>query len=123
MSKSDTAVSLRPRDHNFANDYLNFLGEYEAICEKVLARESGPMRDCFMKKKNRGSKISWHCPFNTTSVLLLSGAVWADLLWANCRDDPVRRREAAKCPASGHNIGLTLILTAMELKERFFFNQ
>jgi hypothetical protein len=34
--------SLRTRNPNFAKDYLDFLGEYEAICEKALARESGP---------------------------------------------------------------------------------
>jgi hypothetical protein len=37
-----SAVSLRPRDPNFANDYLNFLGENEAICKTALGRESGP---------------------------------------------------------------------------------
>jgi hypothetical protein len=26
---------------DFANDYLDFLGEYEAICETASARESG----------------------------------------------------------------------------------
>jgi hypothetical protein len=36
---SDSAVPLNP---NFLNDYLDFLGEYEAICETVLAPESGP---------------------------------------------------------------------------------
>jgi hypothetical protein len=35
----DPAVSLRPRNPNFANDYLDFLGEHEAICETALARE------------------------------------------------------------------------------------
>jgi hypothetical protein len=34
-------VSLTPRNPNFKNDYLDFLGEYEAICEKALAREFG----------------------------------------------------------------------------------
>jgi hypothetical protein len=27
---------------NFSNDYLDFLGEYEAIYETALAREPGP---------------------------------------------------------------------------------
>jgi hypothetical protein len=40
--KTDPAVSLRPRDPNFANDYLDFLGENEAICKTALGRESGP---------------------------------------------------------------------------------
>jgi hypothetical protein len=35
-SKSDPAVSLIPRNRNFSNDYLDFLGEYEAICETNL---------------------------------------------------------------------------------------
>jgi hypothetical protein len=35
-------VSLRPRDANFANDYLDFLGENEAIFKTALGRESGP---------------------------------------------------------------------------------
>jgi hypothetical protein len=45
---------LRPRDPNFANDYLDFLGENEAICKTALGRESGGLFD----EKNRGSKIS-----------------------------------------------------------------
>jgi hypothetical protein len=40
--KSDPAMSLTPRNPNFANGYFDFLGEYEAICEMALARESGP---------------------------------------------------------------------------------
>jgi hypothetical protein len=28
-------------DPNFANDYLDFLGENEAICKTALGRESG----------------------------------------------------------------------------------
>jgi hypothetical protein len=50
---SDPEVLLTPRDPNLQshwdrgiqtlqNDYLNFLGEYEAICETALAHESGP---------------------------------------------------------------------------------
>jgi hypothetical protein len=31
MSKSDPAVSLKLRNPKFSNDYLDFLGEYEAI--------------------------------------------------------------------------------------------
>jgi hypothetical protein len=30
---SDPAVSLTPRNPNFANNYLEYLGEFEAICE------------------------------------------------------------------------------------------
>jgi hypothetical protein len=40
--KGMRAVSLRPRNANFANDYLDFLGEYEVIYETAVARESGP---------------------------------------------------------------------------------
>jgi hypothetical protein len=29
---------LRPRDPNFAHDYLDFLGENEAICKTALGR-------------------------------------------------------------------------------------
>jgi hypothetical protein len=36
------AVSMRSRDPNFANDYLDFLGENEAKCKTALGRESGP---------------------------------------------------------------------------------
>jgi hypothetical protein len=57
MSKLDPAVSLRPRNPNFAIDDLDFLGEYEAICETALARESRPYGGLF-DEKTRGSKIS-----------------------------------------------------------------
>jgi hypothetical protein len=47
------AVSMRPRSPNFAIGYLKYtgFGEFEAICEPALARESGPWGDCSMKKK------------------------------------------------------------------------
>jgi hypothetical protein len=51
------AVSLRPRNPNFANDYLNFLSKYEVIYQTALARESGPGGRLY-DEKNRGSKIS-----------------------------------------------------------------
>jgi hypothetical protein len=38
-------ASMTPRDLNFANDYLDyldFLGESEAICKTALGRELGP---------------------------------------------------------------------------------
>jgi hypothetical protein len=41
-AKTDPAVALRPLNPNFSNDYLEHLGEYEAICETALAHESGP---------------------------------------------------------------------------------
>jgi hypothetical protein len=37
-----SAVSLRPLKRTISNDYLEFLGDFEAICETALARESGP---------------------------------------------------------------------------------
>jgi hypothetical protein len=55
-----SAVSLRQLKPTISNDYLEFLSNFEAICETALARESGPLVDLW---KNRGSKISWHCPF------------------------------------------------------------
>jgi hypothetical protein len=35
-------IETAETDPNFANDYLNFLGENEAICKTALGRESGP---------------------------------------------------------------------------------
>jgi hypothetical protein len=52
---------LRQRDPNFANDYLDFLGENEAICKTALGRESG---DCLMKK-TEGRKSRDTVPLKT----------------------------------------------------------
>jgi hypothetical protein len=41
---------VTPRNPNFSNDYLDFLGEYKAICETALARESGPLGGLFDEK-------------------------------------------------------------------------
>jgi hypothetical protein len=62
MSKSDPAVSLTLQNPNFSNDYVDFLGEYEAICKTALAHESGPYRgDCFMKNtEGRISRDTFH---------------------------------------------------------------
>jgi hypothetical protein len=59
----DPEVSLRPRNPKFANDYLDYVGEYEVICETALAviRALGGI---VWFLKSRGLKISWHCPFN-----------------------------------------------------------
>jgi hypothetical protein len=35
-------IPLTPRNPKFSNDYLDFLGKYEAICETAIALESGP---------------------------------------------------------------------------------
>jgi hypothetical protein len=45
----------------------SYLGEYEALCKTASARESGSMVRLF-DEKNRGSKISWHCPFKATLI-------------------------------------------------------
>jgi hypothetical protein len=67
------AVSMTPRDNpNFSNDDLDFLGAYEAICETAgcspWIRALGGIVGW---KKNRGSKISWHCPFNNITLSVL----------------------------------------------------
>jgi hypothetical protein len=49
-AETDPVVSLRPWNLNFANDYLEYLGEYEAICKTVLARGSGPKGEMFYEK-------------------------------------------------------------------------
>jgi hypothetical protein len=54
-------AELRPLKQAISNDYLEFLVDFEAICEMAIARESGGVDWC----KNWGTKISWHCPFNT----------------------------------------------------------
>jgi hypothetical protein len=50
---------------NFGDFWIDFLGEYEAICETASARESGRLGG-IVWWKNRGSKISWHCSFKWT---------------------------------------------------------
>jgi hypothetical protein len=42
MFVSDPEVSLRLHNPNFANNYLDYLGEYEAICETAIAVNQGP---------------------------------------------------------------------------------
>jgi hypothetical protein len=37
-----SAVYIRPRKPYISNNYLDFLGEFEAIFETALAHESGP---------------------------------------------------------------------------------
>jgi hypothetical protein len=41
-AESVSAVSLKPRKQTISNEYLEFLGELEAICETAFARESEP---------------------------------------------------------------------------------
>jgi hypothetical protein len=45
----DPAVSVRPRNPNFANDFHEYLGEFEAICETAFARNSLPLGGLVMK--------------------------------------------------------------------------
>jgi hypothetical protein len=59
---NDPAVT--PRNSNFSNDYLDFLGEYEAICETALARESGAYGGLF-DEETRGRKSRGRVPLNT----------------------------------------------------------
>jgi hypothetical protein len=77
---SDPAVALKPQEpipqshwdrlirypvlinkagSELCNDYFDFLREYRD-CFSPWIRAQGGLFD----KKNRGSKISWHCPFN-----------------------------------------------------------
>jgi hypothetical protein len=51
----DSAISLKPWNPppNLANDYLEYLGEFEVICETALARESGLKGGLMFEKKTR----------------------------------------------------------------------
>jgi hypothetical protein len=53
---------------NFGEFRIEFLGEFEAICQTALACESGPLGG-LIDEKNQGSKISWHCPFKKELVI------------------------------------------------------
>jgi hypothetical protein len=48
---SASTVYMRPRKPYISNNYLNFLGELEAIFETALAHESGPEGGLFDEKK------------------------------------------------------------------------
>jgi hypothetical protein len=61
-AKAASAMYIRPRNPYISNNYLYFLSEFEAIFETALAHKSGPLAGLF-DEKNRGSKISCHCPF------------------------------------------------------------
>jgi hypothetical protein len=45
-----------------SNSKIEYLREYEFISKTALAHESGDPEVLFAEK-NRGSKISWDCPF------------------------------------------------------------
>jgi hypothetical protein len=58
MGDSEKKVGSRDlvetSESDFSDFRIGYLDEYEAICEKALARESGPYRrGCLMKKKPR----------------------------------------------------------------------
>jgi hypothetical protein len=59
----DTACTI------FALENRSYLGEFEEEFKKALACESGAQGVLF-DEKTRGSKISWHCPFNGTCKAL-----------------------------------------------------
>jgi hypothetical protein len=48
-----SAVYMRPRKPYISNNYLDFLGEFEAIFETALAHESGPYGGLFDETKPR----------------------------------------------------------------------
>jgi hypothetical protein len=63
------AVSMTPHEscmrcqwHRTSILKKEFLREFEFIFEKALGLNQGSRTDVLMKK-NRGLKISWHCPF------------------------------------------------------------
>jgi hypothetical protein len=55
------AVSLTPHAR-FLRSKIDHIFEFAAEFKKALARESGA-KGVLFDEKNRGSKISWHCPF------------------------------------------------------------
>jgi hypothetical protein len=52
----------------FVVEFSEDLREFESICKTVLAHESGDP-GVQSNEKNRGSKISWHCPFRHTRIV------------------------------------------------------
>jgi hypothetical protein len=62
------------RSQFFSSNLIEFLREFESICKTVLAHESGDPGVRF-NEKNRGSNISWHCPFKPNSVFF-NGRLW-----------------------------------------------
>jgi hypothetical protein len=60
------AVSLTKRNVNFSNDYLDFLSEYEAICEMALAHGSGGI---VWGKKPEGQKSHDTVPINISKTV------------------------------------------------------
>jgi hypothetical protein len=56
---------------------FEYLLKFEFIFEKALAPSSGAQDACF-NDKNRGSKISWHCPLKKyKGTIACTGISWA----------------------------------------------
>jgi hypothetical protein len=68
-AEAASAFSIRLRKPYISNNYLDFLGEFEAIFETALVHESGPWGGLF-DGKNQGSKILWHCLFKANAAHL-----------------------------------------------------
>jgi hypothetical protein len=58
----DSALCGIARSRFSSLNSIKYLSKFESICKTVLAHESGDPGVQF-NEKNRGSKISWHCPF------------------------------------------------------------
>jgi hypothetical protein len=78
MFKSDPAVSMTPRDPNFSNDYLDFLGEYEVIGEtgnvwwkKPRVKNLATLSFNQTTTKNRGPKNFWYCFYTGNSTIII----------------------------------------------------
>jgi hypothetical protein len=60
--------SAELRSRFSSSNLIEYLREFETICKTVLAHESGdPEVPVQFNEKNRGSKISWDCPFNNSA--------------------------------------------------------
>jgi hypothetical protein len=66
-AEAASTVLLRPLKQSMSNKYLEFLCDFEAICEMVLAVNQNTLGWVHWWKKNWGSKISWHCQFKKLS--------------------------------------------------------
>ena len=53
--------------HRGNTQIFEYLGEYKVIWKIVLAWKSGTHME-LIHEKNRGSKISWHCPFKIVHI-------------------------------------------------------
>jgi hypothetical protein len=57
-----------------SNDYLEFLGDFEAICETALVSESGP-QGVLIDEKTEGRKSRDTAPLKTSAVGIQAAAV------------------------------------------------